>query len=246
MAAYTPAVPDTGPELMRAHAVSVMRYEIGARKNRVIVVDNAIADADACVDIAASLAPFNAEAGTFYPGLRRLITQADSEAQGYVETLLAIASPLLREAFGAETIELTEASFSMVTRRPDQLKPSQRIPHYDSVEPGYVAILHYLTDIADTGTCFYRHRATGFDRVSRHTLPTYSSVLAFEGSAEAGGFIGDSNDRFERLLRVDGHFNRLLIYESALLHSGFIPDDFAFSDNPRTGRLTGNLFVRIR
>ncbi len=246
MAAFTPVVPDTGPELTRARAASVMRYEIGVRKNRVIVVDDALADARGCVDIAASLAPFDAEASTYYPGLRRLITPADGKAQDYVNSLLDVAAPLLRESFGAERIELTEAGFSMVTRRPDELKPSQRIPHYDSAEPGYVAILHYLTDMADTGTCFYRHRATGFDRVSRHTLPTYSSVLAFEGTAEAGGFIGDSNDRFERLLRVDGKFNRLLIYESALLHSGFIPDDFAFSDDPRAGRLTGNLFVRLR
>ncbi len=231
-----PAVPARTP----------LRHLIGARRACVIVADDAVCQPQACVDIAAGMAPFPAEGATHYPGLRRIIGPADTRAQTYVAAVLAVAAPLIREAYGAADCELTEAGFSLVTRRPQDLMPSQRIPHYDSAEPGFIAILHYLSDIADTGTCFYRHRTTGFERITRHDLPVYNAVLDFEGPPQRQGFIGESDARYEQLLRVDGRFNRLLIYESALLHSGFIPDDFAYSADPRVGRLTGNLFVRLR
>ena len=35
-----------------------------------------------------------------------------------------------------------------------------------------------------------------------------------------------------------------MIYQGALLHSGIIPADMAFSDDPRRGRLTANFFVK--
>jgi hypothetical protein len=41
-------------------------------------------------------------------------------------------------------------------------------------------------------------------------------------------------------------FNRLLIYRGASLRSGNIGPGFAFDANPRTGRLTLNLFLRFQ
>jgi len=37
--------------------------------------------------------------------------------------------------------------------------------------------------------------------------------------------------------------DRLVVYPGSLPHSGMIPADMAFSDDPRTGRLTANFFV---
>ncbi|ESQ75656.1 DUF6445 family protein [Asticcacaulis sp. AC402] len=223
-------------------------HEIGHGKNRVVVIDNFLPDAHHAVDAAAALAPFPAESGTAYPGLRRVVTEADGAADAYMVAVLEQASPFIGGVFDAESFELVEASFSLVTRQRDDLAATQRVPHFDSPDPGLLAVLHYLNDIPGTGTCFYRHRATGIERVTPDALPVLSAAAAQE-LAQFGqpkpGFIGDSDERYEKILHVDGRFNRLLIYQGSLLHSGFIPDNFTFSSEPRTGRLTGNLFVRI-
>ncbi|MEO1968780.1 MAG: DUF6445 family protein [Sphingomonadaceae bacterium] len=52
-----------------------------------------------------------------------------------------------------------EAGFSLVTTPHRQLSPVQRTPHFDSVDPDFYAVMHYLASCA--GTAFYRHRAGG-------------------------------------------------------------------------------------
>jgi len=43
---------------------------------------------------------------------------------------------------------------------------------------------------------------------------------------------------------VAGTADRLAIYQGCLLHSGIIPPDMDFSDDPRRGRLTANIFIK--
>jgi hypothetical protein len=228
--------------------MDIQVHEIGHDKNRVVVIDNFLPDARRAVAAAAALAPFPPETDTAYPGLRRVVTSADGTADAYMVSVLEQAAPFIGGVFDADSFDLLEASFSLVTRRGADLAATQRVPHFDSPDPGLLAVLHYLNDIPGTGTCFYRHRATGIERVTVDLMPALRDAAAQE-LAQFGqpkpGFIGDSDERYEKILHVDGRFNRLLIYQGAMLHSGFIPNDFAFSADPRAGRLTGNLFVRI-
>ena len=60
-----------------------------------------------------------------------------------------------------EGFDWIEGSFSMVTAPPASLSPAQRAPHFDAVDPGYLAVLHYLSDTSGSGTAFYRQRSTG-------------------------------------------------------------------------------------
>jgi len=226
--------------------MDVKLHEIGTEKSRVVVVDDLIPDAHRFVETAAAMAPFDPEAVNYYPGLRRIFTQADTEAWDYVSTVLTAVAQFVGGAFNATGFTVNEASFSIVTHRPEQLRPAQRIPHFDSPDQNFVAVLHYLNDIPNTGTCFYRHRATGFERITPQRAEAFATMRRLEGMPSQGGFIGDSNTLYEQLLRVDGRFNRLLIYQGALLHSGFIPHDFTFSGDPRSGRLTGNLFIQLK
>ena len=226
--------------------MDVKLHEIGTDKSRVVVVDDLIPDARRYVDVAAAMAPYDPEAVKYYPGLRRRFVREDSAAWDYVSTVLTAASQFIGPAFNARGFVVNEASFSIVTRRPEQLQPLQRIPHIDTADQKFVAVLHYLNDIPDTGTCFYRHRATGFERITPERAEAFAKRRQLEGAPSRGGFIGRSDECYEQLLRVDGRFNRLLIYQGSLLHSGFIPDDFAFSDDPRTGRLTGNMFIQLQ
>ena len=43
---------------------------------------------------------------------------------------------------------------------------------------------------------------------------------------------------------VEARPDRLVLYRGRLLHSGVIPAPQALSDDPKTGRLTINMFLR--
>lgn len=215
---------------------------IGESRSPLVVVDDFSGDAAAAVTTAAALAPFPGARGSLYPGLRRVIVDADADASDYVQRTLEAAAPFIAGAFDVDRFELIEASFSMVTARADRLAPAQRAPHFDSTDPDYLAVLHYLSDTA--GTAFYRQRATGIEVVDE------TNKAAFIGAAQRGaaaeGYIRASNASFEQIGAVEGSRDRLIIYQGCLLHSGIIPPDMTFSADPRHGRLTANFFVQLR
>eukprot|EP01136_Pigoraptor_vietnamica_P016899 Opistho-1_new@61356 len=140
---------------------------------------------------------------------------------------------------------LVEAGFSIVTTTPDALMPAQRAPHFDSADSGYIALIHYLADTPDTGTAFYRQRSTGIELVDEANRDTFVAAA----KAESDGLVGytnTSNAYFDQIGRIDAVPDRLVIYRGALLHSGIIPDTMKLSADPRQGRLTTNLFIRIQ
>jgi hypothetical protein len=59
------------------------------------------------------------------------------------------------------------------------------------------------------------------------------------------GYIDGSNEHYEQIGAVAGRADRLVVYRGAMLHSGIIPRDATFSADPRVGRLTTNIFVRL-
>ncbi len=223
-------------------------HEIGQEKNRVLVVDDFMDEPRRLIEQAARMAPFKPEAETYYPGLRRLITLDDRDSDRHVSEALNALAPLIGKAFGVRRFMPTESSFCMVTRRPETLSPGQRLPHYDQVDPGYFAVLHYLSPNAEVqgGTSFYRHRATGFERISPDRIQAYDVARRREtsGREPPKRYFSDSTDEFERIARFEGKFNRLLVYRGSLLHSGDIPETFAFSADPEVGRLTCNIFIQ--
>lgn len=215
----------------------------GEGRHPVVTIDDFTGDAAGWRDLAAAMAPFPANRGTYYPGLRRRVGEADGDAFERVRALLADAAPYIGGGFDLAGFDLIEASFSMVTTRPDALGLPQRVPHFDSPDPDYLALLLYLSDTP--GTAFYRQRSTGIERVTRDNLSTFVEAARPE-SAEMRGYIRASTPQFEQIGAVAGLSDRLVIYRGALLHSGIIPEDMNFSIDPRRGRLTLNLFVQGR
>jgi hypothetical protein len=59
-------------------------------------------------------------------------------------------------------------------------------------------------------------------------------------------YINGETMHFEPIGAVGAAFNRLILYRSASLHSGCIAPGFRFDPNPRTGRLTANVFLHFR
>ena len=227
-----------------------MRPELrrfGNEQSPVVVIDEFSGDLGRVLDIAAGLAPYAAQPN-YYPGLRRLITKADDRADAYVEATCERAAQFIAGAFDVDSFELIEASFSIVTTPPDRLTPPQRAPHFDSIDPGYFALLHYLRVPADTGTAFYRQRSTGIERVTDANLQRFVAAAKSEAARlpADSGYIFGSNDYFEQIGAVEAVPDRMVIYRGSMLHSGIIPPAMKLSGDPREGRLTANIFVRGR
>ncbi len=217
--------------------------QFGTSGQPVLVIDNFSGDPRAIVEIAAALAPFPGSSDTYYPGVRRHIKPAAAAAFAYAESVIEEAGPFLGDVFGFEWFDWIEASFSMITAAPDALIPGQRIPHFDSTDPGYLAILHYLSDTE--GTAFYRQRVTGVEMVT----PTNVDAVvehARAAATQAEGYFQGSDAHYEQIGLIEGVADRLVLYRGALLHSGIVPPGATLSADPGTGRLTANLFGRGR
>lgn len=216
---------------------------IGRAESPLVVVDEVSGALEEVLDIAAELVPFDRRHGSYYPGLRRVIGESDGKASDYVDHLLARVASFVGGAFDADGFDLIEASFSMVTDSPEALMPAQRAPHFDSLDPDYLAILHYLCDTPGTGTAFYRQRNTGIEKVDAGNVDAFVTA-AKRDSAKLSGYTVSSNDYFEQIATIEAVPDRLVIYQGCLLHSGIIPSGMDFSPDPRTGRLTANFFVQ--
>lgn len=218
---------------------------VGATQSPVVIIDDFSGAAQDIALIADSLAPFPPSSGSYYPGVRRMISQADQEAYSCMLRTCEHAAPFIGGAFGVHGFDLAEASFSVVTTPPQQLQAVQRVPHFDSPEQDLFALLHYLRVPEGSGTAFYRHRATSIERITNENRARFAKVAERELATRSNdsGYINGSDEFFEQIASVEAVPDRLIIYHGSLLHSGIIPAGMKFSADPREGRLTANLFI---
>jgi hypothetical protein len=214
---------------------------VGAEGEPVLTIDALMARPEALVDYAAQEVSFEPAGGPQggYPGLRA------PAPLDYVNAVVRGLDPLVREAFGLGSVKLARADcrLSMVTTPPGDLRPTQRVPHVDTYDPLQFAFLHYLCDARFGGTAFYRQRATGFEAITPERGETYvQSRDAVIGAADADYIRTDTAD-YEQIGAVGACFDRLVVYRSRLLHSGLIPPGATLPADPRSGRLTANIFV---
>lgn len=228
----------TSPLTLNTDARIAARH-FGEEQQPLIEVNDALVDADLVIDIAARHR--FAQHGEFYPGVRAPVSEAIS--MPLVEPLL----PRIEEEFAlARMPRYRECYLSLVTQAPSGLAPIQRLPHFDGVEVERIAVLIYLDRAERGGTGFYRQRATGFESVDATRFETYRSKLQ-DGIDKVGlpgaTYISGDTELFERIHRIDGRFNSMAIYRGNTLHCADLPGDFAPDPNPRSGRLTLNLFL---
>ena len=218
----------------------------GTEQSPVVVIDEFSGRLEKVLEVAEALTPYPAPEGNYYPGLRRLIRPQDEAADAYDAETCERAGQFIAGAFEVDSFDLIEASFSMVTTRPSELSPPQRAPHFDTPDPKYYALLHYLRVPAGSGTAFYRQRSTGIERVTERNIGAFVTTAEREAAllAPDSGYIHGSDEFFEQIGTVEAVPDRLIIYQGSLLHSGIIPAAMNFSADPREGRLTANLFVR--
>jgi hypothetical protein len=217
----------------------------GHDREAAMIIDDFLADAEPLVEYAASQCKFTPVKGNLYPGIRGPLPNA------YMRMLVGCLQEPIARVFGLSDIDLSraEGDFSIVTTPPDQLSILQCLPHFDTTDPGQVAVLHYLCRPEQGGTSFYRQRSTGFESIDAARQEVF--MVALNKDIQAGGpparnYMQGDSAMFERIGKLEAAFNRLVIYRSATLHSGDIPPGFAFDPDPRTGRLTANAFLHFR
>lgn len=218
---------------------------VGNEKTPVIVVDDFSPEIQACIDLAVNEKfEKNQEVNVYYPGVRAPIGGI------YGNKVLESIADLVRSIYKVRhpnTLIPHAGYYSLVNCTESELEFSQTVPHFDSPQKNYFAVMHYLNPGEFGGTGFYRHRPTQFENITQDRLDTYldsANVFIEEHGIEEGKYFTESTDHYELIEKLDYQQNRLVIYPANLLHSAFIDDcNRDLSSDPKTGRLTANFFI---
>jgi len=216
---------------------------VGNEKTPVITIDQPILSTGDLVRYACREAQFVADGKAAYPGIRAELP--DEYVRAMVPQLVALISHTYNvpRAFEPHVIHRL---YSLVTQKPEELGMLQRLPHTDNRSPWYFATVHYLSEREHAGTGFFRHRPTGYERITADRYQSY--IDAAQAHMAAHGppsekYINDSDDHYELIDAVEHRPNSMAIYPGNLLHSGLIRPDRDIDADPATGRLTANLFL---
>lgn len=228
---------------MQAVNLEYTLMEVGAERSRIVVIDNFWPDCAALVEAACAGAAFGQQGRGMYPGVRAALPE------DYLQRSLAALLPLIRELFAVPEAcrqVVKTGLFSLVSTPAHKLSVLQSIPHFDSARAHQFALLHYLNPGDFGGTGFFRHRPTGYESVSETRVDTFIESCKRHWQSRGypePGYVSDSDDHFERIATVAYQPNRLLIYDTRVLHSALVDPARDLDANPASGRLTANLFV---
>jgi hypothetical protein len=220
----------------------VRSVEIGGQ--RIVFIDDFLEDPQALVDAACD-SRFEPAAppgeGKGYPGLRAPAPEA------YTRALTELVEPLVKANFGVPghlDVKVGLSAFSLTTTPPEALGSMQCTPHFDASTPHHMAALLWLCDERHGGTGFYRHNATGWQRITADNREPYLDAYHAEVNRRrpAQRYFDRSDAQFTFLGMMPARVNRLVVYPGSLLHSACIHPGRSLSADPRQGRLTVNTF----
>jgi hypothetical protein len=222
---------------------SLQVREVGQEKTPVIVIDDFAIDTEKVIDYACRARDYGPDRSSAYPGLRANLPRE------YVISVLNSIYKLLFKVYQVPanlSLKPINTVYSLIATPEEELSLAQRVPHFDSNSPWYLAVLHYLNagNFCDTG--LFRHRPTGFERISEQRLDRF--LESSEAYLNAHGeppkeYIFASSGQYELYQRIEYRPNRLVVYPGSLLHSGLVDPQVDINPDPRSGRLTANIFV---
>lgn len=212
-----------------------------------LVIDDFLQDPDSWVSRAEAFqSHFVAPERNAYPGHE--LRMPDEVTRMFVDRL----RPLLERHFAIDEILDGYSRLSMVTRQPNELEPRQWICHRDRlrVAPGRMAVasvLYLFKEPALGGTKLFRPRQNAS---ATDLLVHDSSTLDPEAfSARYGlkpSYMTASNAYFEQIHEIAPKWNRLVVYDGMIFHSGDIRHPERLSAEPKKGRLSLNGFFTGR
>jgi len=211
------------------------------------VVDDVLLEPERVVDWAAERSEafqqvnFNA-----YPGSFLMMPEVDNMA------LQNFFLQHLRPLFDARRLLDLHCRLSMVALPPEALKPFQRICHSDNfrLEPSQsiqASVLYLFKDVALGGTSFYRPAGSveATQQLFRDAMLLPDDVFTARYGIQPG-YLHGSNEHFTCIGSVPARWNRMIVYDGSILHSGDISAPEKLSTDPRNGRLSFNGFFTCR
>ncbi|QJR03063.1 hypothetical protein HH800_13310 [Sphingobium yanoikuyae] len=224
---------------MRKERGAPVTSHIGQERALLVSLDDALSDPQR-VRAMASVACFAVDS-PFYPGVRAPLPQ------GVAAEVERLSWPVLAEHFGCRRgLNIKNASFALTVTAPAQLRPPQRIPHYDGTSDSQFAVLIHLGFDDLGGTGFFRHRSTGYESIGPERELSYFAAL--RSDLERFGrpkpsYIDESTAIYERIAVSSARFNRMILYRGNMLHSAMLRLPEGLSACPATGRLTITCFI---
>jgi hypothetical protein len=212
---------------------SVSSARVGECHITVTVADNVLLRPQQLAEFGLGLA-FVEDDSNLYPGVRaRVPAEFSRPFHAWLNRALHRTGVLEEDSH----IYDDASFFSIVDKSRADLLPLQRIPHYDSSDPRVFAAVIYLFDRANSGTSFYRHRTTGYEKIGGDNAGNYKISLnrnMKQFGPPAREYTNGSTALFERTHSVDSAFNRIVIYSGNVLHAADIDGDlFSGNDNSR-------------
>jgi hypothetical protein len=222
------------PQLFAFNPAAQLKVETTPAGVPVLIVDDFYADPFA-VRAAAMKGQFDASIA-YYPGMHsRIDTASTRDLCATLARMLSLLGDVRAQP------EHFWTDFSIVTTPAAQMLAKQKHPHTD---PTPLAGLVYLNHDFEVGTCFFRHVATGLAVIrTPDEARQYGEWMEIHGeqSQPATYAVGDDGV-WERLYRVQGRFNRFVMYAGNAFHS-IDMRDVAANPTLAQARLTQRLFL---
>ena len=114
---------------------------VGVQQTPVLIIDDLVLDLPALLTDAAS-ADFQQDPHSYYPGIRAMLPRR------YVIAVLNAVYQLIYQVYQIppeRRLKPQDIYYSLITTAEQDLKPLQCLPHFDSTDPYYFALLHYLS-----------------------------------------------------------------------------------------------------
>lgn len=215
----------------------VKLLHIGRRGIAVTRIDNVLHDPQGVAALGFEQS-YVEDRGNLYPGLRAPIPASFSTALCAWLTRILQSNGMLN----SDQVLYRDSSFySVVTTAAKDLLPIQRIPHYDSTDPGLFAAVIYLCDTRFSGTSFYRHRKTGYEEITGENQGNYRLALDHEMRIHGPPpkeYVNGHSSLFEVVFSNELRFNSAIVYPGRVLHAANIKKQFEPPQEKNDWRLT--------
>jgi len=159
-------------------------HTVGEEQTPIIVIDDFVNNVDALINFAVfsqnARETFCAQESDFYPGVRK------AAPLSYIERLKGLA-PIINSHFDMtdkSEFDVILSAFSIACTEPDELRPIQMLPHFDTPNMNQLAMVHFLCDETHGGTSFYKHRALGYERITKERLMPYRQTIKQQAMAQ--------------------------------------------------------------
>ncbi len=219
-----------------------------SQSQRCVVIDNFLVEPDKLVAHAQDHASDFVFPERAYPGgVLPLSSGFLQPMQAFIKRTMVSYFPVRRGGMSFSS------QLCLTTLQPRDFTWIQRLCHTDpgmkSGKSNYAAILYLFNNPALGGTAFFNWKDEGYWRemTARQQQDPHAGLEELESKfqlfRDPPCYMSDSNEAAEKLGAVSARFNRCIFYSGGIPHGACVDQPELLTSNPRSGRLTLNVFI---